>query len=70
MMKFVSDKSMWTEEHWKLFNIMEKAFRDCFQGEKFGSNFEEFKKHMLYILQVMEVRFSGLDANEQEKDPE
>ena len=36
---------------------MEKAFRIYFTGDEFGSNFDEFKKHMLYILEVMEVQY-------------
>ena len=48
------NNNMWTEEHWKLFNDMEKCYKDNFTNEKFGSGFQEFKKHMLYILNVME----------------
>lgn len=45
---------MWTEEHWKLFNLLQDMYREHFEGEKFGSNYQEFKKHMLYILEIMD----------------
>lgn len=62
MIKSVGDQSMWTEEHWLLFNDMEKAFRNYFSGDEFGSNFDEFKKHMLYILEVMEIQYGRRKA--------
>ncbi len=64
MLKF-QDKSMWTEEHWRLFNTMESCYREYFEGEKFGSNFPEFKKHMLYILGVMEAQYEH-NSNKEE----
>jgi hypothetical protein len=48
---------MWTPEHWSLFKELEKIYRENFTGEKFGPNFKEFKKHMLYILEVMEHEY-------------
>ena len=57
----LQDKSMWTEEHWNLFDSMLNAYRNYFQGDEFGSNYSEFKKHMLYILQVMDVQFGVKD---------
>ena len=57
MLKSLQNKEMWTEEHWKLFDVMENCYRKYFSGEKFGSNFKEFKNHMLYILEVMEHEY-------------
>lgn len=51
------NKDMWTQEHWDLFNVLEKEYRENFTNEKFGSGFMEFKKHMLYILEVMEQMY-------------
>ena len=65
--KHVTNKSMWTEAHWLLFNDMEKAFRNYFTGDEFGSNFDEFKKHMLYILEVMEVQYGNKCSKNKEK---
>lgn len=52
----IGNKEMWTEEHWVLFDILEKCFRERFSkdSDHFGANFKEFKAHMLYILEVME----------------
>ena len=52
----LNNKEMWTEEHWHLFDLLEKMYREKFssEDEHFGNNFDEFKKHMLYILEVME----------------
>ena len=55
--KHECDRTMWTDAHWSLYNDMEKAFRNYFTGDKFGSNFDEFKKQMLYILEVMEIQY-------------
>ena len=48
---------MWTEEHWNLFDLLEKMYRENFTNEKFGSGYQEFKKHMLYILEVMDQMY-------------
>ena len=56
-MQSIGDKSMWTEEHWRVYDQMLNVYREYFQGKEFGSNYSEFKKHMLYILNVMDIQF-------------
>lgn len=60
-MEALGNKEMWTAEHWALFNELENIYRTKFSGSKdgkgFGTNFEEFKRHMLYILNIMEHEY-------------
>lgn len=61
----LGNKEMWTEEHWALFTELENIYKDKFsgsnEGKKFGTNFKEFKAHMLYILDVMEHEYGRND---------
>lgn len=53
----LQNKEMWTQEHWELFDLLQKMYRENFTNEKFGSGYQEFKKHMLYILEVMDQMY-------------
>jgi len=65
-LKPLRDEKMWTQEHWELFNTMEKCYRDNFTSDEFGSNFDNFKEHMLYILNIMEHMY-GSESSKDKK---